>query len=243
MGSTHFYLEYLMALHSLLGQYYHNPAIFAIEYSLAPGAQYPRQPDEVFSGYLHALSVAGSGDCVCVMGDSAGGSLALGLLSDLRKSGMLSKEFRERPAFMVLVSPWMTLVSENHRNSQDDYLSSESLHHFARLYAPDETGCIVRDVASPSVFMRTGWRSLGPKYGYYIWYGKNELLAPDIREAIQRLRKLGASVHVDAREAGGRSLHVWPLISFFLASDQNRRLEETKSIVAAISTLTSKNVD
>lgn len=242
MGSTHFYLEYLMAFHSLLKQNYHNPAVFTIEYSLAPGARYPKQSREVLNGYIHALSVAKTGDRVCVMGDSAGGTLGLGLLSDLREAAMLHKKMYDRPGFMVLISPWMTLVSEAHRDSHDDYLSAESLHKFARLYAPEETGRGVRPAASPSAGIRTGWRSLGPKFGYYIWYGNNELLAPDIREAIQRLRKLGASVHVDMRESGGRNLHVWPLISFFLASDQNRRLEEMKTLVPAITSLMSTSV-
>lgn len=237
MGSTHFYLEYLMAIQSLLRQYFHNPAIFAIEYSLAPATRYPEQSAEVLKGYRHVLSVAKSGDRICVMGDSAGGSLGLNLLGDIRRAVKFSKEECEPPAFMVLVSPWMTLVSDAHLDTQDDYLSAESLHKFARLYAPDHTGPGVVHEASPSVTLRSNWKTLGPKFGYYIWYGDAELLAPDIRSSIQRLKKVGASVHVEERQGGGRNVHVWPLISFFLASDQERRLEETRAIVAAISSL------
>lgn len=234
MGSPHFYLEYLMAFHSLLRTYFHNPAIFAIEYSLAPGAQWPVQRTEVFNGYLHVLSVAKSANRICVMGDSAGGSLSLSLLHNIRKAADVSNGYCEPPAFMVLVSPWMTLVSDTHRDSPDDYLSVRALHKFAHLYAPDKSDHGVVEDASPSVLLRSGWKSMSPQFGYYIWYGDKELLAPDIRSAIQRMRKLGASVHVEARQAGGRNLHVWPLISFFVASDQERRMEEMKTIAAAI---------
>lgn len=237
MGSTHFYLEYLMAVQSLLLQYFHNPAIFAVEYSLAPGAQYPQQSVEVLNGYCHALSVAKSGDRVCVMGDSAGGALGLNLLGDLHKVMKSSKEGREAPAFMVAVSPWMTLVSDAHRDTQDDYLSTESLHKFARLYDPENTRPGVEQKASPSVNLRTNWKTLCPSFGYYIWYGDGELLAPDIRSAVQRLRKEGAPVHVEERQGLGRNLHVWPLISFFLASNQERRLQETRHIVGTIGSL------
>ena len=233
MGSTHFYLEYLMAIQNLLVQCFHNPAIFAIEYSLAPGAQYPKQSEEVLNGYLHALSVAKSNDRVCVMGDSAGGSLGLNMLAELRKPGRVSFA-GQTPAYMVLVSPWMTLASDSHRNTADDYLSAESLHKWAKLYAPIDTGCGIKDVASPSVVLWSGWKSQGPKHGYYIWFGGMELLASEIRSTVQHMKKLGAEVYVDERQSGGRNVHVWPVISFYLASDQDRRLEETRGIVAGI---------
>ncbi|MBE3042621.1 alpha/beta hydrolase fold domain-containing protein [Candidatus Bathyarchaeota archaeon] len=233
MGSTHFYLEYLMAIQNLLVQCFHNPAIFAIEYSLAPGAQYPKQSEEVLNGYLHALSVAKSNDRVCVMGDSAGGSLGLNMLADLRKPGRVSFA-GETPAYMVLVSPWLTLASDSHRDTADDYLSAESLHKFANLYAPDKTGRGIMEIASPSVVLRSGWKLQGPKHGYYIWFGEKELLAQDIRSTMQTPKKLGAKVYLDERQSGGRNVHVWPLISFYLASDQDRRLEETRGIVARI---------
>ncbi|SPO02854.1 uncharacterized protein DNG_05531 [Cephalotrichum gorgonifer] len=168
MGSTHFYLEFLISFHSLLGRYFNNPAIFAIEYSLAPGTQYPRQPAEVLNGYAHALSVAKSASRVCVMGDSAGGSLGLTLLSDISKAAKPSDTRSQRPAYMVLISPWMTLVSDNHHTSTEDYLSVSSLHKFARLYAPDKAGSGVVESASASVAMRLGWKSFSPQYGYFI---------------------------------------------------------------------------
>lgn len=240
MGSTYFYLEYLMAFHSLLREYFHNPAIFAVEYSLAPGEQYPVQPTEVRMGYVHVLSVAKSSNRVCVMGDSAGGSLSLNLIGDLRKVAMLVNGVPEMPAFIVLVSPWMTFVSKNHQDTEDDYLSSTALHKFARLYAPDDSGTGVLQEASPSAGLISRRNAMGPKRGYYIWYGDKELLARDIRSTIQTLRNMGISVRSEVRREGGRNVHVWPLISFFLASTQERRLQETKGIVRAIATSMGK---
>lgn len=235
MGSPSFYLEYLIALHSMLRETFKNPYIFAIEYTLAPAAQFPTQPQEVLNGYAHVLSVAKSKDRVCLMGDSAGGTLALTLLRDLhtqraQQLGILS----QAPALAVLVSPWYTLISSDHQESTSDYISVDRLHFFAQLYAPDRDRGGVLSKASPSTMIQGNWREQGPKFGYVVWHGEDEVLAVDVHTMISRLTELNVPVHVEKREAGNRSLHVWPIISFFLASSQQRRLEEMRILSNSI---------
>lgn len=73
MGSTYFYLEFLLSWLSLLKvSGYRNPAIFSIEYTLVPDSSFPTQLDEMVAGYEHVVEMACDPSIVCVAGDSAG---------------------------------------------------------------------------------------------------------------------------------------------------------------------------
>lgn len=145
MGSSYFYLEFLMGLCGLLrtrpqvrpsesGRPIHrftNPAILALEYSLVPTATYPTQLYETLLGYERALQmVRGDASRIVLAGDSAGATLVLSLLLCLGEKG------REhlKPGFATLISPWCELVSEGNRDTRSDYLNGESLHLYARQY-------------------------------------------------------------------------------------------------------------
>ena len=59
MGSSYFYLEFLMAWVDLLKDSgYKNPAIFALEYDLVPDAQFPTQLEQAMTGYDYVCSIA-----------------------------------------------------------------------------------------------------------------------------------------------------------------------------------------
>ena len=76
MGSSHFYLEFLLTWVSTLVQSgYRNPAIFALDYTLVPDASFPVQLEETCRGYEHVLTLADPSN-VCVAGDSAGAFLS-----------------------------------------------------------------------------------------------------------------------------------------------------------------------
>jgi len=235
MGSPSFNLEYLMALHSMLRKAFKNPAVFAIEYTLVPTTQYPTQPHEVLNGYAQVLHVAKSKDIICLMGDSAGGTLALTLLRDLKTQQAKHLDILDQlPALVILISPWVTLVSDNHQESASDYVSVSRLHQFAQLYAPDKMRGGVLDKASPASMIHHNWKAHTPKFGYIVWQGEDEVLAKDISAMVHHLMELGVPIHVEKRPAGSRSLHVWPIISFFLGGNQERRLEEMRVFAHAI---------
>ena len=81
MGSSYFYLEFLLAWLSLLKEAgYENPALFALEYTLVPEATYPTQVQEALSGYKYVLSMIDDPSRIVVSGDSAGATLILSLL-------------------------------------------------------------------------------------------------------------------------------------------------------------------
>jgi acetyl esterase/lipase len=81
MGSSFFYMEFLLAWVSLLKEAgYRNPALFALDYSLVPDAVFPTQLQETLAGYQYVLSIAQNPSRICVGGDSAGATLILSFL-------------------------------------------------------------------------------------------------------------------------------------------------------------------
>ncbi|CAG8958151.1 hypothetical protein HYFRA_00000500 [Hymenoscyphus fraxineus] len=86
MGSSYFYLEFLLTWLSLLKTCgdFDNPAIFSLEYTLVPDDSYPTQLREASAGYKYTLSkTTGDPSKICVAGDSAGGTIILTLLLHL----------------------------------------------------------------------------------------------------------------------------------------------------------------
>ena len=86
MGSSYFYLEFLIAWIDLLKTAgYRNPTVFAHEYSLVPNATYPTQLEQTISSYRHVSSIVGDASRICIAGDSAGCTLILSLLLHIAK--------------------------------------------------------------------------------------------------------------------------------------------------------------
>ncbi|KAM7195737.1 putative xylulose kinase [Rhypophila sp. PSN 637] len=227
MGSSHFYLEFLLTwLSTLVRAGYQNPAIFALDYTLVPDAAFPVQLDETIRGYEHVLAVAGDPSIVCVGGDSAGALLILSLLLHLGSGDEDNGGGRHeqadpiptstpKPALAVLISPWVTLVSTRHKNTPSDYLEVQHLHRYGLQYAGGRTS---EDnfLASPgSCKDKSRWKRSRPLAGIFVTYGEEEVLADDIEDWIQTLREAGVIVE-SKRERG--SVHVWPVASLFLSS-------------------------
>ena len=89
--------------------------VMSFEYSLAPEHPYPAALDDatVIWNYLMSLGIGAKN--VVVVGDSAGGNLALELLLRIRSQG------RIMPKGLVLMSPWtdMTLAGKTYETCKD----------------------------------------------------------------------------------------------------------------------------
>ncbi|KAK5989126.1 Putative steryl acetyl hydrolase mug81-like protein [Cladobotryum mycophilum] len=248
MGSCYFYMEFLFAWHDLLRDAgYDNPAIFALDYSLVPDKVYPTQVFQTLEGYRHVLEVAKDASKVCVAGDSAGATLILSLLLELGaqiqsqqangyKPG-LHEEFAQGfpPAFAIprmaaLISPWVTLVSNLHYPSNVDYLDRSSLWKYGCEYAGDTLSH--RELSSPGMCEdKSLWKLASPERGFFITYGGEEVLSPDIENLVSRLGR--AKVEVEARRFDG-GIHAWPIASIFLSSTRRKRLYGLRTIVGEI---------
>ena len=106
MGSSYFYMEFLLAWVSLLeAAGFQNPALFALDYTLVPDAVYPRQLQETYFGYLHVLSIVKDPSRICVSGDSAGATLILSFLRG-------SRSFPRRTETQQVIT-WMLISCAN----------------------------------------------------------------------------------------------------------------------------------
>ncbi|QDS75059.1 hypothetical protein FKW77_006603 [Venturia effusa] len=212
MGSSYFYMEFLLAFVTLLkGLGFKNPALFSLEYTLVPDAVYPRQVDEVIAGYKYVLStVDNDASKICVGGDSAGATLVLSLL--LRLSEQPDRNI-PLPGFAVMISPWVTVLSENNRNTKSDYLDADSL----RLYGSQYIGTKVAHndpLVSPGCCTdKHRWAKASPSKGMLFSFGSEEVLGPETKSLIATLKAGG--VEVDVFEQAG-FIHAWPVASLYL---------------------------
>ncbi|KAL9066962.1 MAG: hypothetical protein Q9161_007206 [Pseudevernia consocians] len=133
------YLLFLLRLAESILEQGVSVSIFALDYSLAPEHVFPTQLDEATAAYRYLISEeqipAGK---IVVMGDSAGGHLALSLLVHLNKMGSLIEEKAlEKPGGLVMMSPWLSLHHESTSfttNAHKDVLSRPFLRLAARRF-------------------------------------------------------------------------------------------------------------
>ncbi|KAI1155987.1 Alpha/Beta hydrolase protein [Nemania diffusa] len=238
MGSSHFYLEFLFSWLDLLKKAgYENPSIFTLEYTLVPDGSFPTQLEEAVAGYEHVLSMVGDPGRVCVSGDSAGATIVLSLLlhlgnKDRHVNMMEGIENRRlgKPALAVLISPWVTLVSDRHHNTKSDYLDTTRLHTYAEQYA-GHTISSNDYILSPGLCKDISWwHRACPLRGLCVAYGSEEVFAPEIGELVQFWKRGGIEV-TSRGEVGG--IHAWPVASLFL-SESSKRLKGLKALVQEI---------
>ena len=229
MGSGYFYLEFLLAWVSLLKEAgYRNPALFALEYTLVPDAVYPTQLQETLAGYEYVLSIARDSSHICVGGDSAGATLILSFLLYITDHPELR---HQRPGLAVMISPWVTIVSRNNRNTASDYLNSNSLELYGRQYAGPKVPADDPLVSPGNCEDIKKWTNASPEKGWLFLYGSEEVLGPETRNLISLLQTTGVDVEV-SEERGG--IHAWPVASLYLGETKEERLHGLRGIVRAI---------
>jgi len=159
-------------------------------YRAAPEHRFPAAPDDVAAAYRGLLAEGVSPARVLVVGDSAGGGLAVGLLVALRSAG------DPLPAGLACLSPWVdlacvtpSLLAEPPEPDPDPLVTRDVLLGAAREYLgdhpPDDA------LASP---LRADLHGLPP---LLIQYGSLEKLRDDARALAARARACGVEVEDD----------------------------------------------
>jgi monoterpene epsilon-lactone hydrolase len=136
---------------------------------------------------------------VSLVGDSAGGGLALGLAQTLAGAGL------SQPARIVLISPWLDLTMSHPDlpavEARDPWLSSTGLHEAARAWAGGE------DPTHPRLSPGNGrLAGLAP---IDLYVGTREICLPDALQLQERAAAEGAELNVTVCEG---AVHVYPLV-------------------------------
>lgn len=138
-----------------------------------------------------------------LMGDSAGGGLALAFLQTLR-----DQQITPLPRKTVLISPWLDLCMNNPDISafdeKEQILPLEGLKHAAELFAGGN------DLRDPL---------LSPIYGdlaglgeIKLYFGTEEVFYPDCRLLVDKISR-AQGTRVDWKEGEGLT-HAWPIFPF-----------------------------
>ncbi|KAB8231278.1 alpha/beta hydrolase [Aspergillus alliaceus] len=212
LGHPAAHLPALLFLAEILEKRGLKPAIFSLDYTLAQNAPFPKQIDEALAAYGYLLEEEGiDPERICLMGESAGGHLALAFLValSLSHSGVGAKY--PRPGSAVLLSPWIDLLLESPRTrdlEKRDYMSGSFLRESGERVLSSDTDMRLRGLFGnfrTSSTRRGGWEAILPTR---IWVsaGADEIFADDIVGFVERARGEGVAVELEVQ---GGKCHCW----------------------------------
>jgi len=194
--------------------------MLAVDYRLAPEHPFPAALDDAVMAYRWLLADGVKPQQIAVMGDSAGGGLALSLLLRLRD------QRHPLPAAAVVLSPWTDLAltgSSLKLNARADPLvSAEQARRFVGYYLASA------DPRSPYA---------SPLYGNpeglpptLIQVGSDEVLRDDAERMADRMHAAGCRVEL---EIWPRMPHVWHLFAPVMP-EARQAIERIGKFVTAI---------
>jgi acetyl esterase/lipase len=176
-----------------------NARVHAVDYRLAPETPFPGAFDDCLAVYRWLIN-EGAADpaTLAILGDSAGGNLAVAVTVAARNEGLAL------PAGVAVISPFADLTftgaSIDQRKEMDPYVTRELLESMAAAYVGEGSR---NDPRCSAVF--ADLHGLPP---FFIQVGENEILYDDatrIRDAA-----LGAGVEVTF-ESWRHGIHDWPV--------------------------------
>lgn len=182
--------------------------IYIPEYRLAPDHPHPSALEDAEKAYLGLLESGVESRHIFVMGDSAGGGLALGLLLKLRDDN------KPLPKAAVVMSPWADLS-----------LSGESII-INEDSDPILSGPVLKEVAELILNGKSALDPyISPVYGNYenipplaIFVGEREILYDDSMRVAQRAEEADVDVMLDI---GHGMVHVYPLFDRIFPEAKN----------------------
>ncbi|KAK6536018.1 hypothetical protein TWF281_000264 [Arthrobotrys megalospora] len=199
--------------------------LFALEYSFAPLCVFPTQVNQARAAYDYLITDCGVGsEKLIVMGESAGGHLAISLMVSLaaaRQNPYEMPQTCQPPAGLFLISPWvnMTEKKEPELEEDTDVLSQCALNEWSRLVFPNddvpraEVTHSYRDLSSAvPEHLGLSWKQVLPK-SCWVCAGSDELFLNDIQSFIDHAQ--GAGVSIELEVAAGKA-HAWPALEILL---------------------------
>lgn len=167
----------------------HDLAVFVLSYTLVPHAQYPRQLVQAIEAlqYIVTETHRGPGD-VLVGGDSAGGNLAVGVLSHLSHSHPAIPNLKlDQPlAGVVLLSPWtsLELIPTGSSNNIGDLITTQVAGPWSSGYLGDND----RDYYTDASTAPSTWFENALTTNILVLGGGNEIMRPMIEHFVQKVK-------------------------------------------------------
>lgn len=167
-------------------------------YGLAPQHTY-RDAYPFLTEVYRQLLAGAEAPAVSVVGDSAGGGLALGLTQILADAGL------PQPGRLVLIAPWLDLTLSHPDlpavEARDPWLSTAALHEAAKSWAGGD------DPTDPRLSPLNGALVGLPPTDLYV--GTRDICLPDALLLRDRAAAAGATLRLVVCEG---AVHVYPLI-------------------------------
>lgn len=164
--------------------------VVIVDYRLAPEHPFPAGLDDTVASYKWLLDQGSSPSSVALVGDSAGGGLAMATAVTLRDAGT------PLPGAIACLSPWVDLAltgeSFETKAAADPILDRETLLPFVRHYLGDTD--TKHPLASPLYANLTGLPPL------LVQVGTAETLLDDALALAERARVAGVKVTLDPWE-------------------------------------------
>jgi epsilon-lactone hydrolase len=176
-----------------------NATVHAVDYRLAPEFPFPTAYDDCVSAYAWLVGEGGvDPQSLCVLGDSAGGNLALAVTVAARDRRL------PLPARVAIISPFAVLTfsgpSIEQRRDRDPYVTRALLESMATDYLGES------DPADPRC--SAVFADLDGLPPLFIQVGENEILYDDATRIRDRARTAGVDVTFESWQYG---IHVWPV--------------------------------
>ncbi|KAH0365335.1 alpha/beta-hydrolase, partial [Aureobasidium melanogenum] len=192
-------------------------AVFALDYSLTPEAQFPTQFSQAKAAYRYLLEDQKIDAAkIAPIGDSAGANLILSLLSVLADEKSLPK-----PGSAFLIAPWIDLRCSSGswvRNKDSDYLRRDIIVRAGLQVMPREL-----EATAPHIINFTlprpekqSWAQILPS-NVWVGIGTNEVLLDEAVDFVNRVKTDG--VNVDFQIDQGK-VHDWQIVEDLLDVDK-----------------------
>jgi epsilon-lactone hydrolase len=169
--------------------------VLFIEYALAPEKPFPNGLNDAIKVYRELIGKE-SNSKIVLIGDSAGGGLAVSLIKKA------TEEKLQVPSCVILISPWLYLkcdtASHETRKKMEQVLTRDMLVEYANYYVANNNW---RD-ADPSQFSLNSFPPL------FILVGSNEILFDDSKLFYEKIKPLRSDTKI--KEYINQN-HVWLL--------------------------------
>lgn len=223
-----FHLIFLQSLLDSLTSAGRSIGIFFLTYTLSPHAIYPTQLRQAVEGVRYVLESHSPSD-VILAGNSAGGNLAIGVLSHISHPHPAIKPLglSEPLKGLMAMAPWCTFKSDwqsSKENSGKDCITARCLQNWSDAYlGPD----IMSDYYIEAVTAPTSWWESAQVKDTLILAGSEEILRDGVLEWASRFGQGNPNTTVVVGPREGHDEPIFPTtVADGLETETGKALKE-----------------